>query len=175
MKTSQRLALCGVVSALAAVMLLMTVFPYATYALAAMAGIVLIPAALECGTRYAVLSYIATAMLALLITPDIEAKWLFILFFGYYPIVHLRLQIRRGAWVWGVKLVLFNLAAVADFLIMTMVLNVPREEFVIAGVYVPWVLLIAANAVFVLYDMALYRVSAMYRVRLHPLVKKMMK
>lgn len=175
-KTTQRIALCGVTAALATVVLLLTVFPYATYALAALAGMVLIPAALECGTRYGVLSYTVTALLSLLLTPDVEAKWMFVLFFGYYPLVQLRIQLwRRTAAVWLVKLALFNAAAVVGFWLLTMFMNVPKEEFMVAGLYLPWVLLLMGNVVFLLYDVALTRVTAMYRVRLHPLVKRLMK
>ncbi len=174
MKPTQRLALCGVTSALATVVLLMTVFPYATYALAAFAGMLMIPAALECGARYGVLSYAVTALLALFLTPDPEAKALFVLFFGYYPLVHLRLQrISNRCLSWVIKLALFNIAAVFDFLLMTRVMNVPRDAFSIAGVYVPWVLLIAGNVLLVIYDFALVRVGAFYRIRLHPVLKRL--
>ncbi len=176
MKTTQRITLCGVVAALSTVVLLMTVFPYATYALAALAGMMLIPATLECGTRYGVLSYAVTALLALLLTPDLEAKWLFVLFFGYYPIVQLRLQLwRRVGAAWFVKFLLFNAAAVSGFWLLTTFMNVPKEEFTIAGLYLPWVLLLMGNAVFLVYDVALVRVAALYRVRLHPLVTRLMK
>ena len=83
MRATQRISLCGVTSALATVVLLLTAFPYATYALAAFAGMLMIPSALECGTRYGVLSYTVTALLALLLTPDAEAKFLFVLFFSF--------------------------------------------------------------------------------------------
>ncbi len=45
----------------------------------------------------------------------------------------------------------------------------------IGGVYLPWVLLILGNVVFIVYDIALTRVTAMYRVRLHPFVKRLLK
>ena len=176
MKTTQRVSLCGVMSALATTTLLLTVFPYATYALAAFAGMLFVPVALECGTRYGILSYIATAFLAIFLTPDPEAKCLFVLFFGYYPLVHLRLQLCRCRWlIWIVKIVLFNITALADFYLLTYVLGVPKEEYMIAGVYVPWVLLIVGNIVFLIYDTVLVRVEVFYRVRVHPKLKTLWK
>ena len=174
MKPTQRIAVCGVTVALATVVLLMTVFPYATYAFAAFAGMLMIPVTLECGVRYGVLAYVATALLAFLLTPDFEAKTLFVLFFGYYPLVHLRLQRCRNKWLSsGIKLMLFNVAAIADFLLMTRVMNVPSDEFIIAGVFVPWVLLIAGNVLLVVYDLALTRVGVFYRIRIHPILKRL--
>lgn len=176
MKTAQRLAVCGVLCALSTAILLMTFFPYMTYALAALAGIVLIPAALEFGTRYGVTAYVVTAFLAFFVAPDPEAKLLFILFFGYYPLVRLRVQLWETVWLaWMIKLLLFNAAAIGSFFASLYVLGIPKEEFMINGFYWPPLLLLAGNAVFLVYDLALERVSALYRVRIHPLFKRYFK
>lgn len=176
MKASQRIAFCGMVSALATVVLVATVFPYATYALAALAGIVMIAAALELGTRYGLLCYAVTALLALLITPDPEAKLLFVLFFGYYPTLQLRLNLwQNRILALVVKFAVFNVAVIASFFLSIYVMGIPKDSFTIAGVYLPWVLLMAGNVVFAVFDVALTRVSALYRVRIHPVVKRMFK
>jgi len=176
MKTSQRIAFCGMVCALAIVVLMATVFPYATYALAALAGIVMIAAALELGTHFGLLCYAVTALLALLITPDPEAKLLFVLFFGYYPTLQLRLNLwQNRALTLIVKFAVFNAAVIAAFFLAVYVMGVPQDSFTIGGVYLPWVLLILGNIVFVVFDVALTRVSALYRVRIHPIVKKIFK
>lgn len=176
MKTSQKAAFCGLLCAMAVVTLMLTVFPYATYALAALAGMLMIPAVLELGVRYGVICYIVTALLAAFLTPDAEAKLMFMLFFGYYPICQCRVNLwakRRMALL--LKFVLFNAAAVVSFILSITVLGVEKEAFMIGGVYLPWVLLILGNIVFIVYDIALTRVTAMYRVRLHPLVKRLFK
>ena len=73
------------------------------------------------------------------------------------------------------ELLIFNAAVMADFLLLTMFLHVPKEEFTVAGFYVPWLLLLMGNAVFFVYDIALSRVAALYRVRFHPLIARLMK
>ncbi len=95
MKKSQKVAFCGVLCAMAVVILMLTVFPYATYALAALAGMLMIPAVLELGVQFGVICYVVTAVLAALLTPDAEAKLMFIMFFGYYPIC----QCRMNLWI----------------------------------------------------------------------------
>ncbi len=174
MKLSQRIAFCGILCAIATVILMATLFPYATYALAAMAGLIFVVATLELGVRYGVICYIVTAALSLLVTPDPEAKLLFVLFFGYYPIIQLRINLWKNVILaWGVKLAIFNTAMVCGFLLLLYVVGLNKEDFTIAGVYLPGALLIAGNVVFVLYDRALIQVGAFYRIRLHPYVKRM--
>ncbi len=174
MKMSQRMAFCGILCAIATVILLASLFPYATYALAALAGLVFVAATLELGVRYGVICYAVTALLSLLITPDPEAKLLFVLFFGYYPIIQLRIELwRNTALAWVVKLLVFNAAMIGGFLLLLYVVGLEKENFMIAGMYLPWALLLAGNAVFVLYDRALLQVGAFYRLRLHPYVKQL--
>ncbi len=173
MKSTRKIAFCGVLCALSTVILLATFFPYATYALAALAGIVFIPAALEMGPRYGICCYVVTALLASVLTPDPEAKVLFVLFFGYYPVLQLRLQLwHKTVASWVVKLAVFNVAVVSGFWIATALLGVSTDEFTIAGVYLPGILLLLGNVVFVVYDVALVRVGVLYRVRIHPLVSR---
>ncbi len=174
MNLSQRISFCGVLCALSCVALISTVFPYATYALAALAGMVFTAATLELGTRYGILCYMVTAIISLLITPDIEAKILFLTFLGYYPVIKLRLDLLENRLLsWGIKLIVFNISIIASFCVLTYVIGVDETEFMIGGVYLPWLFLVLGNIVFVIYDVALSRVNAFYRVRIHPLVKKM--
>ena len=172
MNKTRKLTFCAVMSALATLVLVMTVFPYATYALAALAGMLLIPVAQELGTRYGVCCYVVTAVLSLLLTPDPEAKLLFIFFFGYYPIAAIRLQLwqrRRAAWI--IKLLVFNISAVMAYMAFVMAFSPDEPVLAIGGVSLPLVFLAAGNVLFVVYDVCLVRVTAMYRVRVHPFVK----
>ena len=66
MKRTAKIAVSGVLGALSLVCLLLTVFPFATYALPALASVFFIPIVIECGRRWAVGLYIAVAFLALL-------------------------------------------------------------------------------------------------------------
>ena len=87
MKPTGKVALGGVLAALSLTFMLLTFFPFATYALPAIAGAVLIPFVVEVNAKSAWLVYAAVAILSLFISPDIEAKTLFISLFGYYPIL----------------------------------------------------------------------------------------
>lgn len=178
MKTTSRVALGGLMGALSLLCLLLTLFPYATYALPALAGVCLFPVVIECGKRYGLMVYVATAILALLITPDVEAKILYVAFFGYYPLIKSIAESRRNRFTeWLIKLAVFNAAVVAAYGLMARI-GLSLEDFAIKGVALPLSavligFLLAGNAVFVLYDVALTRVLPLYFSRLQPRFRRL--
>ena len=179
MKRTAKIAVSGVLGALSLVCLLLTVFPFATYALPALASVFLIPIVIECGRRWAVGLYIAVAFLALLMVPDMEARLLFVTFFGYYPIVKSWAEQRSRVTEWVCKIVLFNAAVVASYTLLAMV-GFSFEAFVIPGVSLSFrvvlaLFLLAGNVVFLLYDVALTRMLPLYFVRFQPLLHRFFK
>lgn len=178
MKQTSRIALGGMMGALTLLCLMLTLFPYATYALPALAGLFLIPVVVECGKRFAVTLFAATAILSLLITPDLEAKWLYVCFFGYYPILKAVAETRRSrAAEWGIKIGTFNIAVVAVYAIISR-LGFSLNEFAVTGIALPVTLgafLLAGNVVFVLYDVALTRALPLYFLRFQPLLRRLLK
>ena len=154
---SARLALLGISSALAVVILLFTLIPTANIALAALAALTAIPLVIELGKKAAMLHYVAVAILSLLVVPDPEGKGLYIAFFGYYTVLKAVIEERRWPrWAeWGVKLAVFNAATVTAYWVMLTFVGLPPDSFTIAGVSLPWVFLLAGNGVFLLYDRAM--------------------
>ena len=76
-KQSTRVALGGISASLALTLLfLSSLFPFALYAVPAMAGIALLPIGIELGLSVAGVSYAAVALLGLLILPDREVACL---------------------------------------------------------------------------------------------------
>lgn len=80
--------------------MLLTILPISEMGLPALAGAVLIPIILEIGVKWGWMSYACVALLSLLITPSMEAKVLFIAFFGYYPVLKALIE-RRGRFGWS--------------------------------------------------------------------------
>ena len=82
---SRRVALCGVLCALAEVFLLLGgLVPAALYACPILAMLALLPAREECGVRFALVSWAAVGLLALLLCPDKELAGVY-LALGWYP------------------------------------------------------------------------------------------
>lgn len=169
MRQSGKVALGGIMGALSLVFMLLTVIPVGSYALPAIAGAVLIPVVIEAGIGTGWMVYGTVALLSLIIAPDMEAKVLFLSFFGYYPILKSTLeQIHKRYVEWLVKLALFNVTMVLSYVLMLFVFHLSMDEFVINGVNFALVFLLVGNVVFVIYDLALTSVISSYIRVLHP-------
>ncbi len=168
MKTSGKVALGGVFGSLAMVCMLATVFPYATFALPAIAGLLLVPVAIETGRRWGWLSFASVAVLNLLLTPSMEAKILFVAFLGYYPILKLSIDPLPPILSWVLKFALFNAAVVASYWAMLHLFGLEDNSFELFGVNMPLLLLALANVTFLLYDLCLSRLWDWYMVIIHP-------
>ncbi len=171
---STRVALGGISAALALTLLLLSsLFPFATYAVPAMAGIALLPIALELGLSTASLSYAAVALLGLLILPDREVAMLFIAFFGYYPILKLRLDqaIRYRFPRVLLKLLLFNLTMIGCYWAVIFLFGVTQIADELANGF-GLLLLGIGNLSFPVYELALRNLIAVYQLRIRKLLFK---
>lgn len=177
MKNTVKIAFCGIVAALGTVILFLTgAVPVATIALPAVAGCLLIPVVAECNVKWGFGVFVITAFLSFFLSTDREAFLIYLLFFGYYPVLYALLdRVGNKAARYAAKLVLFNVAVVAETLIATYILGIPLESVSFLGAFTPVVLLILANAVFVVYDYALKGLIATYFARLHPVARRILK
>ena len=162
MSKSGKIALGGLLTALGVVLMFLTgLIPIGTYALPAIAGVLLIVAVIEIGAKWAWMIYAAVAVLSLLFAADKEAALLFVLFFGYYPVLKSFLErISNKVLSWISKFAVFNVAVVACFFLAVNFLQLPEDSFTVFGIYLPWVFLILGNAVFLIYDCLLYTSDA---------------
>ena len=89
-KPSTRVAVGGISAGLCLTLIFLSgVFPIATYAMPMLAGLALLPMAVEMGTAPAALAFAAAGLLSLFISADREAGAAFVALFGYYPLVWL--------------------------------------------------------------------------------------
>ena len=177
MSKSGKIALGGLLTALGVVLMFLTgLIPIGTYALPAIAGVLLIVAVIEIGAKWAWMIYAAVAVLSLLFAADKEAALWFVLFFGYYPVLKSFLErISNKVLSWISKFAVFNVAVVACFFLAVNFLQLPEDSFTVFGIYLPWVFLILGNAVFLIYDIALSGLVATYVEKLHHRVTKTLK
>lgn len=164
--SSRQMALCGVLSALAVVVLLLGgAIGVGTFAAPVLAMAVLLPVLEECGPRAAGTAYAAVTLLALLLVPDRELALVYA-GFGWYPLLRPRIAripsrplrlAARLAVCNGVILVLYGLllrllGLTADLAEMSPVMNAA--------------LLALGNAVFLLLDAVLARLTNLWRRKL---------
>lgn len=165
-KKSTQIALGGVFSALCLLMMFLTgILPFATYAMPIFAGGMLMAVVVENGRKAALMVYISVSILSLFIVPDREAAMMFIVFFGYYPIIKGPLDMIRPRIVsWVTRFAIFNLAVLGGYLAMIYLLGMPQlmSDFGNFGHYATVLFLLAGNFVFLLCDFALEKYLRLY-------------
>lgn len=171
---TMKLAFGGMMTALCtALMFLTNLIPIASYTLPALAGALTAIVVIELRPAWAWPVFAAASLLSLLIVADKEAVALFVLFFGYYPILKAQLeQVRKRAVCRLLKFAVFNVAMIAEFFLSVSLLGVPKESFTVFGVYLPWVFLLVANVAFLLYDYCLSCMVVLYCQRIHKTVQR---
>ena len=169
MKKSKRMALTGMLCALAVViMMLGGVIPLATFCCPALAGLMLVPVFVECGEKLSWCAYAAIAVLSLILCPDKEAALLFA-FIGYYPILRWRLDQLRSRLIRVVaKLGVFNLAVLTMYALSILVLQMDQilREYQEMGLALTVACLLIGNITLLLYDRLIAVMTALYVNRL---------
>ncbi len=175
MRRSLKVAFCGMFSALSTVIMLMAgVIPIASIALPAIAGCVFIPITAEIGQKWSYVSYAVVSVLSFFLTADRTAMLIFVLFFGYYPILFATFSKIKSSILKVIsKLALFNIAAILDYFIVSYIFLIPFETIEFLGEYTPIVILLVANVVFLMYDYSLKGVIDLYFFKFQKYVKRM--
>ena len=172
-KDTGRLALAGVLSALALVLLLVTHIPTATVTLAALAGVCGIPVVVELGYRAGLLHFAAVALLSVLLAFTAEGTGMYLAFFGWYTVCKAYLESQNLPRVaeWAVKLIAFTVAVSAYGAVWLFILDMPLPTGFQWWMAVPAAVLLWV--VFVVYDVALTGVVGTYHTRIRPKLKGM--
>lgn len=169
-KRTGRLALAGVLTALALVFLLLTITPMATVALAAIAAVCGIPVVIELGQRAGLIHFAAVAVLALILVPTIEGKGIYIAFFGWYTVFKAFIESKNLPRLgeWGIKLAIFIVAMLAYTAVWVFLLDMP-----IPPDFALWIIATTLLcAVFAVYDIGLSRLIATYFSHIRPKIQE---
>ena len=167
MRKSTQVALGGLASSLCLVLMFMTgLFPFATYALPAMAGIILIIIVIENGPSTAWLVYTAVSLLSMFVVPDKEAALIFIAFFGYYPILKQSIEkhIKFKPLQLVIKFIIFNTAIILMYTVLIRFIGATEAimEMGAMGRAGEILLLVMGNITFAIYDFALTLLITVY-------------
>ena len=175
MKNTGKTAFCAMMAALAVTLMLASFFPYLTYSIPAVAALFIMVVVIETDIKWAFITYIASSVLVFLMAEP-EAKLLYILFFGYYPILKSIFERTKSRVLeFILKFSVFNVSEILTYLVLAPVFGFSVEEFGEFGKYSAIVLLIGANIVFPIYDMAVSQMAGFYMIRVHPSVARIFK
>ena len=145
-----------------------TVVPSWKLALTAMAGVINAAVLIECGVGSSVICFAAVSVLSALILPQKSLAFLYIVFFGYYPLLKSAVErIRKRGLEWAAKLAVFNLACALCITALRFgfVSDISLPDIAIA------ILWLGLNVVFVIYDIGLTQLIGLYIQRIHKIIK----
>lgn len=175
MKQNVKITLCGITVALSVVFMLLSYFPYFTYAVPAITGLLTMMLVIEINVKWAFAAYIAASALVFIFAEP-ESKLMYICLFGYYPILKALIErINKSVIEWALKLAVFNAAAVLIYAVFAGMFGIPIEDFDTFGKYGAYIFLAAGNIAFVIYDIAISRLSGAYMYRIHPKINRLLK
>ena len=163
--TSRRTAVAGVLAAGSlAVLWLACMVPSGRIGLTGAAGLFPVAAVLAAGRAAGYLCWAASALLGLFLLPDKGVALLYLIFLGLYPVVKNNIEgLRRLPLEWLCKLACFN-AALSLFWFALRVLFLPDPPVWLGER--TWLLYLAGNLIFVLYDVGLSRLIALVMARM---------
>lgn len=155
------------------VMLVGGVLGIMTYAAPLIAAVLLIPVIYELGNGYALLVYVSSSVLSILLCAEKELAF-FYLFIGYYPILRpFFYRIRSKAVRIAAKLLLFAAALGCLYALLYFVLSLEqiKEELLEAGTVMNIVLFAALIITMLVYDRLLIIAERIYVNKLRPRLK----
>ena len=166
---TRRLTVSAMMTALSVLFLyLACIFPTGQLGFTAVASLFGIAAVVECGIAAGIFVYVGASVLGLLLLPDKTMLYLYIIFFGLYPVLKSLIE-RIGKLIpeWLLKLALFNAALSAAWFLLRG-LALPEKVFTYSTVLV----YVLGNLVFILYDIGLTRLIAVYIARISKRIKR---
>ena len=165
-----RIALVGMLTALSLVFLYLSVLtPTARLGVVAIAGLLPAGAVVSAGLGAGFFCYAATGILGFLLLPDKGHALLYLIFFGLYPMVkYLIERLRNLPGEWICKLAFFNgILTLFWFGLSTVLL-----PFLPAALNQVWMVYLAGNAAFIIYDIGFSKLIALYVVRIDKVLRK---
>lgn len=175
MKKNSKIALCAVCAALSAAFMLTSYFPYLTYTIPAISGLFIMLPLIEISPNYAFASYLVSALISVLVAEP-EAAAVYVCLLGYYPILkYLIEKIGKALLEWAIKIVYINVVIAVLYFVLSRLLGISMDDFGTLGKYGGIISVVLINITFVIYDIAVSRMSVLYMVRLHERIKRILK
>lgn len=175
MKNTPKITLCAMMAALAVCVMLLSYFPYLTYAIPAVAGLFIMVLVVEIDCKWAFAGYLTSTVLVFLLV-EAESKLLYIFFLGYYPILKALVErIRKPVFEWIIKLICFISAVLIVYFIYTKLYGVDMSDMGALGNYGNAILLGLGTVTFVIYDIAVSRMAGFYLKVLHSKISRILK
>lgn len=177
MKSSIKAAVCGICSALSVVLMFLGGVIYIfSYTVPMILGLLMIMLQRTFGRSSALTVYFASSVLSFLLVPEKETVLLYILFFGYYPMLLPFLEkIKPKILRIFVKFLVFNVSILVVELLCVYAFGIPFFEDGVFSYTMIILFAVLMNIVFIAYEFALKSILALYVKKLEGRIKKIFK
>lgn len=170
-----KVALGGIVSALSLVLMILSGVTFSLeYAIPMITGALLMVLVVEFGKGFAGVIYLVVSVLSLLLLGNKEPAVMYLMFFGYYPIVKSILE-QRFKSCWVLKYIIFNVSMIASYFVVTKIFMISFDDIKDLGKYALLILLLVGNVLFAMYDVLLTRLVSIYIYRWRKHIKRVFK
>lgn len=170
-----KVALGGIVSALSLVLMILSGVTFSLeYAIPMITGALLMVLVVEFGKGFAGVIYLVVSVLSLLLLGNKEPAVMYLMFFGYYPIIKSILE-QRFKFCWILKYIIFNVSMIASYFVVTKIFMISFDDIMEFGKYALLILLLVGNVLFAMYDVLLTRLVSIYIYRWRKHIKRVFK
>ena len=161
-RKTRKITLAALFSAFSVVILyIASVWPTGQLGLVAVSSVFVAAAVVEGGVTSGVSVFAVSSALGMLIVPNRVPPVLFIIFFGYYPVVKCIIErVRNVIMQWFLKLAIFNAALLVIWYFLSELFMSYTES--IPGT---WLVYLLGSVVFVVYDYGFSKVIWLYITR----------
>lgn len=175
MKNSKVIAYSGVATALSVVMLFLgSIFWVLGYTMPLVASLVMIILLDSISQKSALLTFISTSIISFILLNDKECVLLYILFFGYYPLIRDKINdIKPKFLSYLLKFITFNAAMVLTQVLCVYVFGIPFDDML--GKWGIVLFVLCLNLIFVVFDKLYTLLLKLYRIKLKKKVEKYIK
>ncbi|WP_298653639.1 hypothetical protein [uncultured Eubacterium sp.] len=175
MKNSKVIAYSGVATALSVVMLFLgSIFWVLGYTMPLVASLVMIILLDSISQKSALLTFISTSIISFILLNDKECVLLYVLFFGYYPLIRDKINDTKPKFLsYLLKFITFNAAMVLTQVLCVYVFGIPFDDML--GKWGIVLFVLCLNLVFVVFDKLYTLLLKLYRIKLKKKVEKYIK
>lgn len=175
MKNSKVIAYSGVATALSVVMLFLGSIVWVLgYTMPLVASLIMIVLLESVSKKSALLTFVSTSVISFILLNDKECVLLYVLFFGYYPLIRDKLNdIKPKFLSYLLKFVSFNAAMVLTQILCVYVFGIPFDDML--GKWGIVVFVLCLNLVFIVFDKLYTLLLRLYRIKLKKKVEKYIK
>ena len=175
MKNSKIIAYSGVATALSVVMLFLgSLIWVLAYTMPLIASLIMIILLDSISQKSAILTFVSTSVISFILLSDKECLLLYVLFFGYYPLIRDKINDIKPKFLSVLlKYLTFNASMILTQILCVYVFGIPFDDML--GMWGIVIFIICLNLVFAVYDKLYDLLLKLYRIKLKKKVEKYIK